>query len=52
MGAILCMHDIQLIYDFKDGCGSFGLISLHPEKLNDEDCSKFNLIGVEIPSMM
>ena len=49
MGAILCMHDIQLIYDFKDGCGSFGLISLHPEKLNDKE---FDLIGVEIPSMM
>ena len=43
---------MQLIYDFKDGGGSFGLISLHPEKLSSEDRSKFDRIGVEIPSMM
>lgn len=43
---------MQLIYDFKDGGGSLGLISLHPEKLNDSDKRKFEKIGVDIPSMM
>ena len=49
-----CTHTylpLQLIYDFKDGGGSFGLISLHPDNIPEEDQSKFLKIGVEIPSM-
>ena len=42
----------QLIYDFKDGGASFGLISLLPDEIPEEDKSKFLKIGVEIPSMM
>jgi len=40
-----------LIYDFKDGGGSLGLISLHPDAIPKEDKSKFEKIGVEIPSI-
>jgi len=40
-----------LIYDFKDGGGSLGLISLLPDEIPEEDKSKFLKIGVEIPSM-
>lgn len=47
----LTLISSQLIYDFKDGGGSFGLISLHPEKLSEQDRMKFKKIGVEIPSM-
>lgn len=42
----------QLIYDFKDGGGSFGLMSLHPEEIAADDKEKFRKIGVEIPSML
>ena len=41
----------QLIYDFKDGEGSLGLISLHPDQLPEEEMMKFKKIGVKIPSM-
>jgi len=40
-----------LIYDFKDGGGSFGLISLLPDKIPEEHKLKFLKIGVEIPSL-
>jgi len=40
-----------LIYDFKDGGGSLGLISLLPDEIPEEDKLKFSKIGVEIPSM-
>ena len=40
-----------MIYDFKDGGGSLGLISLLPDEIPEEDKSKFLKIGVEIPSM-
>ena len=51
---VLCHHLFlsQLIYDFKDGGGSFGLLSLHPEHLPDKDKAKFEKIRVKIPSMM
>lgn len=42
----------QLIYDFRDGGGSFGLLSLRPEHLPDKDKTKFERIGVKIPSMV
>lgn len=42
---------LQLIYDFKDGGGSLGLISLNPNGIPKEDISEFSKIGVEIPSM-
>ena len=42
---------LQLIYDFKDGGGSLGLISLLPDKIPEDDKSRFLKIGVEIPSM-
>jgi len=41
----------QLIYDFKDGGSTLGLISLHPESLPEHDKMKFKKIGVIIPSM-
>ncbi len=41
----------QLIYDFRDGGASLGLISLHPDQLRGEDKVRFKRIGVEIPSM-
>ena len=40
-----------MIYDFKDGGGSLGLISLLPDEIPEEDKFKFLKIGVEIPSM-
>ena len=43
---------LQLIYDFKDGGSSLGLISLHPDKLKEGDTAKFKEIGVNVPSMM
>ena len=42
----------QLIYDFKDGGGSFGLLTLRPERLPDKHKMKFEKIRVKIPSMM
>ncbi len=42
---------LQLIYDFKDGGGSLGLISLLPDELPREDRERFIKIGVETPSM-
>jgi len=42
---------LQLIYDFKDGGGSLGLISFLPDEISEEDKFKFLKIGVEIPSM-
>ena len=42
----------QLIYDFKDGGGTFALMSLHPDEISSEDVENFEKIGVEIPSMM
>ena len=43
------VHIQQLIYDFTDGGGSIGLISLFPEDLPKEDISKFTKIGVQVP---
>ena len=48
----MCCFNFQLIYDFRDGGGTFGLISLHPDQISDEEIAKFRRIGVEIPSMM
>lgn len=56
---IACLHSIkcfylcsQLIYDFKDGGASIGLISLNPSDIKDEDKEKFEKIGIKIPSKM
>ena len=49
--ALQCDIYIQLIYDFKDGDGSLGLISLNPDLIPTEDEMKFRSIGVQIPSM-
>ena len=43
---------MQLIYDFKDGTGSLGFISLKPDELEKEVRLKFEEIGVRIPRMM
>ena len=43
---------LKLIYEFKDGGGSFGLLSLNPDELPSDDVVKFERIGVKIPSMM
>jgi hypothetical protein len=40
----------QLIYDFKDGGLTLGLIFLRPDELSDEEKTNFEKIGVEIPS--
>ena len=42
----------KLIYDYKDCGGSFGLISLQPQNLPEEEKTAFENIGVEVPSMM
>lgn len=42
----------QLIYDFKDGGGSVGLMSLHPDQIAKDDVEKYKKIGVQIPSML
>ena len=42
----------QLIYDFKDGGGSFGLLSLLPDRLPKQEKAKFEKIRVIMPSMM
>ena len=43
---------VQLIYDFKDGGGSIGLISLHPDNLSGVLRDSFERIGVEIPRLL
>ena len=43
---------VQLVYDFKDGGGTLGLLSLHPDLIDKEEIEKFKKIGVNIPSMM
>lgn len=42
----------QLIYDFKDGGASIGLISLNPGQMEEEEKDKFERIGIKIPSKM
>ncbi len=42
---------LQLIYDYKDGGGSIGLVCLHPELLSKSEKEAFDRIGVSIPSM-
>ena len=44
-------HHFQLIYDFKDGAGSIGLITMHPDEIEDADKERFLNIGIEIPTM-
>ena len=39
---------LQLIYD---GEGSFGLLSLHPDQLRDQQKTNFQKIGIKVPSM-
>ena len=41
---------LQLIYDFRDGGGSFGLLTLHPDQLSEEDRQKFTRIGFQLHS--
>ena len=41
---------LQLIYDFRDGGGSFGLLSLHLENLPEENRKKYKKIGFELHS--
>ncbi len=41
----------QMIYDYKDCGASFGLISLHPDKLPESEKETFRKIGIELPSM-
>ena len=40
----------QLVYDFKDGGGTFGLLTLSPGDLEEKEKKKFEKIGVLIPS--
>ena len=49
-GLMLQFFLFQLIYDFKDGGGSLGLISLLPDDIPEDVKSKFLRIGVDIPS--
>ena len=42
---------LQLIYDFKDGEGSIGLVALYPENISKADKTKFKKIGVKIPAI-
>ena len=41
---------LQLIYDFRDGGGSFGLLTLRPDQLREEDRQKFTKIGFQLDS--
>ena len=50
--SVIVVVFFQLIYDFKDGGGTFTLMSLHPDEILAEDVERFEKIGVEIPSMM
>ena len=43
---------MQLIYDFKDGGGSLGVLSLNPDQLDKEEKENFTKLGIDIPSMM
>ena len=49
-----CLHPsaVQLIYDFQDGGGSFGLMTLHPDQIPEQDKERFRKIGIRIPSML
>ena len=42
----------QLIYDFKDGCGTFGFVCVDLDKVPDETLESFRLIGANIPDDM
>eukprot|EP00731_Ephydatia_muelleri_P036542 Em0275g1a len=41
-------HHKQLVYDCVGGGGSISLITLHPEKLTEEEKTKFSIIGITI----
>ena len=43
---------MQLIYDFKDGGGTLGVLSLNPGQLHEEEKEQFTKLGIQIPSMM
>ena len=45
------IETLQLIYDFKDGGGSFGLISRHPDMLEESRREKYEKLGVKIPQI-
>ena len=45
------IHVFQLIYDIKDGGGSFGLITLNAGMVSQADRDKFSKIGVNVPHM-
>ena len=49
----LCIHFFtQLIYDFKDGCGTFGFICVDLDKVPKETLEALCLIGAKIPDDM
>ena len=43
---------MQLIYDFKDGGGSIGLILRSPGDISDDEKEAFKKIGIQIPTVM
>ena len=49
---LLFFSCLQLIYDFRDGGGSFGMLSLRPEMLSNEVRANFKKIGFKLPSRM
>ena len=42
----------QLIYDFKDGCGTFGFVCVDLDKVPKETLESLRLIGANIPDDM
>lgn len=45
------MFTLQLIYEVRHGAGTIQLLTLKPEELNEEITKKFEVLGIDIPSM-
>ena len=50
ISCLFCFDDtlIQLIYDFRDGGGSFGFLSLRPENMPENELEEYKMIGFEL----
>lgn len=47
----IATYSLQLIYEVKGGAGTIQLLTLKPAELNEEITKKFEVLGIDIPSM-
>ena len=48
----LNIFGLQLIYDFKEGEGTFGLLAANPQDISPEKKKIFQSLGFDIPSAL